>query len=368
MLDNTVKNINILYVDDEQQNLDSFYAAFRKHYNIFTATSAKSAIEILRNHEIAVIITDQRMPEMTGIQFLEAIIPEYPNPIRMFMTGYSDADVIINAINKGRIFRYISKPWDENELKQSIDLAIKLYHLERQNHAVINLMHEKSYQLEKTLNLFRKYVPNHIVNEALDSRQGIENIFDGELRIISVLFATIHNIDEFYKNRDPQKIHDYLNNYFALMADCIEEHKGVVDKFIGGSMLAIFGAPISSIENQKNSVFCALSMLEKIEKFNAQHVESIGCAANVGIGINSGEAVVGNIGSQQYITYTAIGDTVNIASRIVELTKDKPNTVLITNSVYRMVSNCIETEHLGQTKIRGKDEPIDLYRVIKKTL
>ena len=112
MLDNTVKNINILYVDDEQQNLDSFYAAFRKHYNIFTATSAKSAIEILRNHEIAVIITDQRMPEMTGIQFLEAIIPEYPNPIRMFMTGYSDAEV-------NTLFQLIFIPWFRDISKNS---------------------------------------------------------------------------------------------------------------------------------------------------------------------------------------------------------------------------------------------------------
>lgn len=368
VIDKEEKKANILYIDDEKQNLDSFVAAFRRHYNVFTADSAKNAIEILRQHKITIILTDQRMPEMTGVQFLEAVIPEFPTPIRMLVTGYTDTDAIIKAINNGRIFRYISKPWDENELKQSIDLGIKLHELEKENNEVLLLQHEKSYQLERTKNLFSKYVPKNIVTEALVDNRSVSTLFEGERRIISVLFATIHNMDEFHEKRNPQQVHDYINGYFSLMADCIEEYKGTVDKFIGGSMLAIFGAPVSSIENQKNSVFCAISMVERVAKYNVENAGKIGCEIKLGIGIHSGEAVVGNIGSQQYITYTAIGDTVNTAARIVELTKENPSEILITDSVYQMVKDCVTTTLLGEKKMRGKENVTKLYHVINKNI
>ncbi|HUM48070.1 MAG TPA: response regulator, partial [Chitinophagales bacterium] len=121
------EKFNVLYVDDEENNLISFRAAFRRNYNIFTATSAAEGIRLLHQHTIPIIITDQRMPQMTGVQFLEKIIPEYPDTIRMILTGFSDIEAIIQAINTGRVFRYITKPWDENELKMTIDNAISLY-------------------------------------------------------------------------------------------------------------------------------------------------------------------------------------------------------------------------------------------------
>ena len=111
----------ILYVDDEPANLESFVAGFRRHYTIYTSTSAIGAVEILKKHKVLLILTDQRMPEMTGVQFLEAIIPEYPNPVRMILTGFSDVEAITKAINSGSVLRYLTKPWDERELRIAID-------------------------------------------------------------------------------------------------------------------------------------------------------------------------------------------------------------------------------------------------------
>jgi response regulator RpfG family c-di-GMP phosphodiesterase len=111
MLD--TKKYNILYVDDEQHNLNSFKAAFRRHYNVYTALGAKEGIEVLNTNPIHLIITDQRMPEMTGVEFLEKAIGLYPETIRMILTGFSDVEDIIRAINTGRIYRYITKPWQE---------------------------------------------------------------------------------------------------------------------------------------------------------------------------------------------------------------------------------------------------------------
>jgi response regulator RpfG family c-di-GMP phosphodiesterase len=121
------KKIDILYVDDEENNLISFKATFRLKYNVTIATSADAAMKILETKSAEIIITDQRMPNMTGIEFLEKIIEKYPDPIRILLTGYSDMSAVIDAVNKGKIFHYLNKPWDEKELDETIKKAYEVY-------------------------------------------------------------------------------------------------------------------------------------------------------------------------------------------------------------------------------------------------
>lgn len=121
------KDINILYVDDEDNNLVSFKAVFRVKYNVFTAHSGAEAIDLLSKNDINIIITDQRMPEMTGVEFLENILGKYPDPIRILLTGYADLNAVIDAVNKGKIFHYLSKPWNEDELDMTILRAYDIY-------------------------------------------------------------------------------------------------------------------------------------------------------------------------------------------------------------------------------------------------
>lgn len=121
------KKINILYVDDEVNNLISFKALLRLKYNVFTAESGRKAIKVLEKEDIHIIITDQRMPEMTGVEFLESILEAHPEPMRILLTGYADLNAVIEAINKGKIFHYLSKPWNEEELEQTIEKAYMIY-------------------------------------------------------------------------------------------------------------------------------------------------------------------------------------------------------------------------------------------------
>jgi len=119
--------INILYVDDELNNLMSFKAVFRTKYNVLTAISGEDAKKILQSNEINIIITDQRMPKMTGVEFLESILGDYPDPIRILLTGYADMNAVVDAINKGKIFHYLTKPWNEEELDEAIKRAYEVY-------------------------------------------------------------------------------------------------------------------------------------------------------------------------------------------------------------------------------------------------
>jgi PAS domain S-box-containing protein len=119
--------ISVLYLDDERNNLISFRANFRDLYEVYTASSVDEAKNILSAHDINVLITDQRMPDITGVQFLESIIKDHPFPVRIILTGYTDIETVMEAINKGQVYRYIMKPFDTDELKIIIDNAYDLY-------------------------------------------------------------------------------------------------------------------------------------------------------------------------------------------------------------------------------------------------
>jgi DNA-binding NtrC family response regulator len=129
----SAQHIHILYVDDEVHNLNAFKASFRRMYTVFTATSAAEAEEILAIQDIQIIISDQRMPKMTGIEFFESVLDRYPEPIRMLLTGYADINAVIDAINKGQVYKYFSKPWNDDELRQNIDKAYEVYSLRKEN-------------------------------------------------------------------------------------------------------------------------------------------------------------------------------------------------------------------------------------------
>ena len=123
----------ILYVDDETDNLSAFKAVFRRHYNILLANSGAEAIELLKTENPKLIVSDQRMPGMTGVEFFENIKDLYPKAIRIVLTGYSDMQAIIDAINKGKIYHYVSKPWKADELKVILENALEAYHLRQRN-------------------------------------------------------------------------------------------------------------------------------------------------------------------------------------------------------------------------------------------
>ncbi|HEY1030780.1 MAG TPA: response regulator [Flavipsychrobacter sp.] len=140
--------INILYVDDEQNNLVSFKATFRMKYNVFTAISGEEAIKILDNNPIDIIITDQRMPNMTGVEFLESILEKHMEPMRILLTGYADLNAVIDAVNKGKIFHYLTKPWNEEELDLTIQRAYDVYKLRKDEKELTEKLGVTNAQLE----------------------------------------------------------------------------------------------------------------------------------------------------------------------------------------------------------------------------
>jgi len=144
----TEKKVNVLYVDDEENNLNAFRASFRRYFTIFTAISATEAKTILSANKIHVLITDQRMPGTLGTELLAQVVKEYPDQIRILLTGFSDIDAIKDAINRGQIYHYLQKPWNDTELKDTIESAYKVYHLKEEQQKLNQQLSVVNEQLE----------------------------------------------------------------------------------------------------------------------------------------------------------------------------------------------------------------------------
>jgi response regulator RpfG family c-di-GMP phosphodiesterase len=142
------KKINVLYIDDEADNLTSFRATFRREFNITTAESADEAVKVLENEEVHVILSDQRMPKVTGIEFFENIKNVFPDPIRILMTGYTDINAVIDAINRGQVYKYLTKPWIEEDVKIFVEKAFEVYRLRKENNNLTNKLIDVNKKLE----------------------------------------------------------------------------------------------------------------------------------------------------------------------------------------------------------------------------
>jgi response regulator RpfG family c-di-GMP phosphodiesterase len=142
------QKINVLYIDDEPNNIVSFKAAFRRVFNIFSAESAEEGKKVLDQENIHVILSDQRMPKITGIEFFQSILETHPDPIRILITGYTDINAVIDAINLGQVYKYLTKPWIEEEVKTSIKNSFEVYDLRTKNRELTQKLMEANEKLE----------------------------------------------------------------------------------------------------------------------------------------------------------------------------------------------------------------------------
>jgi response regulator RpfG family c-di-GMP phosphodiesterase len=140
--------IRVLYIDDEPNNITSFKAAFRRVFYVFTAESAEEGKAIVEKETIHVILSDQRMPKTTGIEFFQSILETHPEPIRILITGHTDINAVIDAINLGQVYKYLTKPWNEEEVKNTILKSYEVYDLRQKNKELTEKLLDANEKLE----------------------------------------------------------------------------------------------------------------------------------------------------------------------------------------------------------------------------
>ena len=353
---------NVLFVDDEADNCLVFKAAFRRDYKVYTANSGEEGLAILAKENIHLILTDQRMPGMTGVEFLSKLVPLYPDTMRIVVTGYSDIEAVIDAINKGQVFRYILKPWNDTELGGIMRQALEMYKLRQDNLSLLNNLQLKVEEQAQTLKLFSRYVPEAIVEKSLQTSEEA-GLLEGDHRHVAVLFCDIRGFTSLSEQLRPRDVVRFLNDYYAVMTEKVEAYEGNIGQYTGDEVFATFGALRNLANPEQQAVSCAIDMINALKKLNAMYQDKIESPIRVGIGINSGEVIAGNLGTHARLVYTVTGDTVNTGKRIEQLTKEHPNGILISETVYNRLDNSIACEPRDPVVVKGKAEPLKLYLV-----
>ncbi len=210
-------------------------------------------------------------------------------------------------------------------------------------------------------NNFKKYVSRQVADELLDS--GFEMKAGGESRKVTVLFADIRNFTSISEKRRPEEVVTILNCYFSEMIDVIFKYNGTLDKFIGDAIMATFGVPKGDDGDAKRAVLCAIEMHKRLFMLNKKKNFPPDVTIDIGVGINTGQATAGVIGSSDRMEYTVIGDTVNIASRLEGLNKEFNSKVLVSASTYEEVKDIISATDLGEHKVKGREQTTRIYAV-----
>jgi adenylate cyclase len=216
-------------------------------------------------------------------------------------------------------------------------------------------------QRQAAMAQFSRFTNPHVAKLLVD-RGGIETA----RREVTLLFSDIRGFTTLSETRSPEEVIALLNRYFSLQVDVVFRHGGSLDKFIGDCIMAIWGAPLDDRDHAKHAVACALDMVDTLIAFRrALGAEDSGF--DVGIGVHSGPAVVGLMGSQKRLEYTAIGDTVNLASRIEGLTKDAKRRVLVSKDTVELCGDAFEFEPCGTFPVKGRAQPVELYEPKRRT-
>lgn len=212
----------------------------------------------------------------------------------------------------------------------------------------------------QTLNSFKRYIAPQVLDKLVRNGQFHVEL-GGEKRHVAVLFVDIRGFTSMSEVLSPEQMVQILNRYLTLTTSCIFEHGGMLDKFIGDATMAIFNAPNDQEDYVYEAIMAGLDMQKKGDELGKELEQEFGKTVSFGVGINVGDAVVGNIGCDVRMDYTAIGDTVNTASRIEG--KALKGEVLLSEEAYKMVEDRIDAEFKEAMVLKGKQEPVNVYVV-----
>jgi adenylate cyclase len=223
-----------------------------------------------------------------------------------------------------------------------------------------NAMVEGLRERDQLRDTFGRYVTRQVADHLMKGNVSL----GGQLVPVTVLFSDIRSFTTISETMEPRALLDFLNEYFSGMVESVMRHHGVVDKFIGDAIMAVFGAPVPNADDPLHAVKAALDMRARLGEVNARFKARGLPEIKTGIGLHSGQVVAGNMGHVDRMEYTVIGDAVNLASRLEGLTKELGCDVILSQDLLDQVAASVEVEPLRMVKVKGRDQQIMVYRLI----
>jgi PAS domain S-box-containing protein len=266
----------------------------------------------------------------------------------------------------GKLHRYLAV---QRDVTERVTMERKLAAARAEERKWFQRLEETNQKLnrvntdqQKTLNLFVKYVPESVVKRGLETQRGA--LFHGEQLDIVALFCDMRDFTSLSEKLAPDVIVRLLNTYYTMMAEVIAAHEGVINQFVGDEIFVGFGAPLPIRDCVASAVRCAVAMVERLEAINAELRGSIPRDIYVGIGMSYGPVVAGNLGSEERISYSITGDTVNTAKRIEALAKTGANTILVGEELHERARHLVTTRPWAPVSVKGKGKPVKVYELL----
>ncbi len=205
----------------------------------------------------------------------------------------------------------------------------------------------------------QSYTPKFLVDKILTTRSS----FEGERKLVTVLFADVANYTSISEKLDPEEVHQIMDGCFKILMDEIHKYEGTINQFAGDGVMALFGAPVAHEDHAQRACYAALSIQKALKKYEEKIKKNYGADFKMRIGLNSGQVVVGSIGDDLRMDYTAVGDTSNLASRIESVAS--PGTSLVSKHTHKLGRDFFEFKSLGKAEVKGKKKPQEVFELIK---
>ena len=340
----------ILVVDDNLQNVELLEAYLTMAgYEVCRAYDGQEALEKIPQVWPDLILLDIMMPRLNGYETcIRLKEDEHTRFIPIVMiTALRETEDRIKGLEAGAD-DFLSKPFNRHELLARVKSLLRIKHLHDE-------LERKNELLFKILN---RYVDEEISALIMDDPDKYLQL-GGESRMVTVLFADIRGYTKFAEHRPPTQVVDTLNTIFSALTKVVFRHKGTFDKYLGDAIMAFYGAPVSYEDDVLRAARSALEMQRVFEQMKSER--DILADLGLGVGLSSGNVVVGNIGSEKVMDYTVIGDTANIAYRLQEIAGK--GQILITESTYGQLKDQAIVEEMPPQSLHGREEPIICYEL-----
>jgi adenylate cyclase len=352
---------SVLVVDDDATNRMLLRRSLeRQGHAVSVAVDGREALELARSAPFDIVLLDIVMPEMDGFELLERL--QADDALRqlsvIMISALEDITSVVRCIEMGAE-DYLPKPFDPVLLQARLNGWLSKKRLRDLERKFLEERHQR------VRDLFARFVPEAVVDDVLD-RADEDLRLGGERCTATVMFGDLRAFTSFSEVRAPELVIDVLNRYLSAMSDVILCHGGTLIGFLGDGIVAVFGAPIEQPDHADRAVAAAREMTGgALERFNGWlHDTGVGEGFRMGVGLNSGELMAGNVGSERRLEYTVIGDVANTASRLEAMTKHVPHMVLIGDSTRALLTGDVpDLVEVDARKVPGRRAPVRCWSI-----
>lgn len=350
---------SVLIVDDTEANLDILLEKLGDDFDVRVALDGESALSQVSEEAPDIILLDIMMPDMDGYEVCRRLKNEPGTreiPV-IFLTAMTEAQDEKKGLDLGAV-DFITKPFNPDLVKARVRNHLEL---KRHRDHLEELVEERTAEKMLILKSFGMIVDPRVRDRMLDGK--IE--LGGETRISTVLFTDIRGFATFSQTMTPRELLLFMREYFDVTCDVIKAQDGMVIEFVGDEVMALFGAPLPLEDHAVKACAAALLMQKVLEGQRKIWQEQGKPAIHSGNGVHSGPMLVGNIGSSERCKYGAIGDNVNIGSRLQELTKQYGVPIIASEDTVRLTNGRFHARELDFVNIRGRDSEIRIHEIVE---